>query len=374
MPNVDATVTHDPRASMSEGAEHFLLERYKGVGEGSAVLRAYYALRPLIPRPVQLAMRRRYAHRQARAAFPAWPYETVLLDERDRQLAGRIADHGGPVPLVGYWPHGHRFAFVLTHDVESEAGVANIPAVRAVEERFGMVSSWNFCAEEYPIADGTFEMLRESGCEIGLHGIDHACKLFLTRERFEADLPAIKRYMKEWEAVGFRSPALHRNADWMPELGCLYDSSYPDTDPYEPQPGGCCSIFPFLNGDLVELPVTLVQDHTLFEILGRDSIDLWRDKAAWIAERSGLVNVIVHPDYMLTQDRLDRYAELLEFLSGLAGGWHALPRDVAEWWKAREELVVERSPAGEYMIAGGAAVGAAVAYARERDGGIVVGP
>jgi peptidoglycan/xylan/chitin deacetylase (PgdA/CDA1 family) len=368
-------VTTDPRERIQdEGPEHFLLERYKDDGEGSALLRAYYALRPVIPRSAQLAMRRRYAKRQARTAFPAWPYETVLLDERDRELAARIADHGGALPLVNYWPHASRFAFVLTHDVESEAGVANIPAVRAVEERFGMVSSWNFCAEEYPIADGTFEALREAGCEIGLHGIDHACKLFLTRERFQSDLPAIKRYMEEWGAVGFRSPALHRNADWMPELECLYDSSYPDTDPYEPQPGGCCSIFPFMNEGLVELPVTLVQDHTLFEILGRDTIDLWRDKAAWIAEHQGLVNVIVHPDYMLTQDRLDRYAELLEFLSGLDGGWHALPRDIAAWWKAREELSVERTPAGDYVIPGGGESGATVAWARERDGRLVIEP
>ena len=66
----------------------------------------------------------------------------------------------------------------------------------------------------------------------------------------------------------------HRNADWMPELGCLYDSSFPDTYPFEPQAGGCCSIFPFFLGDLVELPITLVQDHTMWEILRHDAMDL----------------------------------------------------------------------------------------------------
>ena len=112
--------------------------------------------------------------------------------------------------------------------------------------------------------------IRAKGCEIGLHGIKHDCKLFESRASFEAELPKIHRYLREWQAVGFRSPATHRNADWMPELGCLYDSSFPDTDPFEPQGGGCCSIFPFFLGDLVELPITLVQDHTMLEILRAD--------------------------------------------------------------------------------------------------------
>ena len=50
----------------------------------------------------------------------------------------------------------------------------------------------------------------------------------------------------------------------MPRLGFEYDSSYTDTDPYEPQPGGCCSYLPYFNESLVELPITLPQDHTVF--------------------------------------------------------------------------------------------------------------
>ncbi len=111
--------------------------------------------------------------------------------------------------------------------------------------------------------------LRADGCEIGLHGLHHDWKLLRTEERFERTLPAIHNYLDEWGAVGFRSPVTYRNADWMPRLGALYDSSFPDTDPFEPQAGGCCSIFPFFLDDLVELPITLVQDHTMWEILLR---------------------------------------------------------------------------------------------------------
>ena len=149
--------------------------------------------------------------------------------------------------------------------------------------------------------------------------------------------------MQEWGAVGFRSPATQREPEWMPELGCLYDSSFPDTDPFEPQSGGCCSIWPFFLGDLVELPITMVQDHTLFEILGETSIERWVEKSEWVAPTTGSSTCIVHPDYLLSDGRLDLYEQLLVHLTGLAGGWHALPRDVACWWRSRASL--ERGPA-----------------------------
>jgi peptidoglycan/xylan/chitin deacetylase (PgdA/CDA1 family) len=354
----------------AEGGE-YLFERYVDHGEKSGLLRAYYTVRPLIPRPVQIAMRRRYAKRQARAEFPRWPIETVLVERQHAELRRRAAEApGGRAPLVNFWPGGHRFAYVLTHDVEGPKGVENIRRVREVEARHGVVSSWNFCAEEYPIPDGLFDELRAEGCEIGLHAIDHRCKLFSSRERFEAQLPDIHRYLREWDAAGFRSPALHRNADWMPELGCDYDSSYPDTDPFEPQGGGCCWPFPYFNGDMVELPVTLVQDHTHWEILQRHSIELWVRKIAWLREVHGLVNVIVHPDYLLTDERLALYEQLIVHLRSLEDGWHALPRDVAAWWRRRAGLGLARDNGG-LRVTGDDTTGATVAHARD-DGGRIV--
>ena len=42
--------------------------------------------------------------------------------------------------------------------------------------------------------------------------------------------------------------------------------------------------------------------------------------------------------------RLDLYGQLLAHLKSQAGGWHALPRDVASWWRLRATL--ERDRAG----------------------------
>ncbi len=354
-----------------EGGE-YLFERYKEDGEGSIALRGYYLLRPLIPRGVQLAMRRRYAKRQARVEFPRWPVESVLVDKQHDELRRLIAERGdGRVPFVNFWPRRHRFAWTLTHDVEGTLGVERIAAVREVERRHGVVSSWNFCAEEYPIPDGLLDWLKEEGCEVGLHAIDHSGKLFLTRERFEQDLPKIHAYLRDWDIEGFRSPALHRNAEWMPELGAAYDTSYPDSDPFEPQAGGCCWPFPFFNGEMVELPVTLLQDHTHWEILRKESIEHWPPKIDWLEAVGGLVTPIVHPDYVLSDERLALYEQLIVHLRSRTSGWHALPREVAAWWRARANLTLVQDADGNLMIPGGDELGATVAWAREDAGRIV---
>jgi hypothetical protein len=337
-------------------------------------MRVYYAAKPLLPRSVQLGLRRRYAVLQARRPFPAWPVEDVLVRLRDRELRARMAAEGTErLPLVGLWPDGHRFAWVITHDVEGPEGIARIPEVLEIERSHGVVSSWNFCGDWYDIPDGTFGMVRAAGGEVGLHGIRHDGRLFATRAAFEEDLPRIRRCMAAWGADGFRSPATHRNADWMPELGCLYDSSFPDTDPFEPQAGGCCSILPYFLGDVVELPITLVQDHTLWEILRHDDVGVWTGKASWLAARHGLVNAIVHPDYLDRPERVAMYEDLLTFLRGQPLGWHALPREVAAWWRERARLDIRRGPDGGARLvgeAGPAAAGAQVWWARAAGDGV----
>ncbi|MHB1836297.1 MAG: polysaccharide deacetylase family protein [Solirubrobacteraceae bacterium] len=317
---------------------YFQHERYlQGAGRSPA-LTAYYALKPLIPRPVQLAARRVYAHRQRRRDFPRWPIEPVLVARMHEQLAGELRRSGaGRLAVRGWWPAPYLCACVLTHDVEGAAGLERIDEIVAIERKHGLRSSWNFVAEDYEIPAGTFDRLRDAGCEIGLHGIRHDGKLFQSRRSFLRELPKIRCYMDRWQAVGFRSPATHRRAEWMEGLGCLYDSSYPDTDPFEPQPGGCCSILPFMFGDVVELPITMVQDHTLWEVLGERTIELWLSKSDWIAAHHGLININTHPDYLVTPERLRAYDEFVASVASIDRCWHALPNAVAGWWRQRQK-------------------------------------
>jgi peptidoglycan/xylan/chitin deacetylase (PgdA/CDA1 family) len=355
-----------------------LEERYPGPLRLPQLRALYYLIKPILPRRMQIAARRAYAERvrarhELRGHFPRWPIEPVLVERFEEHLRARLRDTGADaVPFVGLWPAAHRFSYILTHDVEGPRGVANIPRLLEIERRHGMVSSWNLVAEDYAVDDALLQTITAAAGEVGLHGLTHDGRLFSSRVEFERQLPEIQRRLQAWGAEGFRSPATRRNPAWMPDLGASYDSSFPDTDPFEPQPGGCCSILPYFLGDMVELPITLVQDHTLFEILHEQDITLWRDKARWVARHGGLVTVLVHPDYLLTDERLRRYDELLSFLAALEGGWHVLPRDVAAWWRRRAELDAALGRGEELDEARLAAAGASVTWARERGGEIVM--
>jgi peptidoglycan/xylan/chitin deacetylase (PgdA/CDA1 family) len=302
-------------------------------------LNFYYGVKPLIPRAAQLAARRAYARLQRRRGFPAWPIEPLRVEQMKEAFRAELAATGNDrIPFLNFWPGRSRCALIVTHDVEGAAGMNYIPEVLELEARYGLRSSWNFVADDYAIDPEIFAAVRAAGGEIGLHGLHHNGLLFADRESFTAQLPRIHEVMRDWGAVGFRSPATHREPSWMPELGCSYDSSFPDTDPFEPQPEGCCAIWPFFLDELVELPITMPQDHTLFTILRQTTIETWVDKSRWLAANHGLINVLVHPDYLLDPRELSLYEELLAHLVTIEDCWHALPCEVASWWRTRSRL------------------------------------
>jgi hypothetical protein len=140
----------------------------------------------------------------------------------------------------------------------------------------------------------------------------------------------------------------------MPELGFAYDSSYPDTDPYEPQKGGCCTWLPFFNRGLLELPITLAQDHTLFVILGERDERRWVEKAELLRERSGMALLITHPDYM-HGDLLHAYRRFLGRYASDETCWRALPSEVAAWWRRRAASRLELDEEGTWQVVGPAA-------------------
>jgi peptidoglycan/xylan/chitin deacetylase (PgdA/CDA1 family) len=345
-------------------------ERYRDDGSSrGALTRAarglYYVLRPLLPRALQIALRRRYARVQERVTFPRWPVEPCL-DELVQFVLLAAADAAGePLPLLMPWPRGRDWAVVLTHDVEHAAGRDFIDTVRAVEERLGVRSSWNLVAERYEVTDALVEGLVSAGHEVGVHGLRHDGRDLGSRTTFERRLPTMQQWGARWGAAGFRSPATHRVWDWMPELGFDYDSSYPDTDPYEPIPGGCATMLPFFNNGLVELPITLPQDHTVFAILRRDE-SLWREKADDLRSRGRMALLITHPDYLRDPRQLAAYESFIASCADDQTAWIALPRDVAVWWRRREATVLERGDEG-WRARGPAAEEAVVSFVRPSD-------
>jgi len=340
----------------------FLFERHRDKSD-SRILKTYYVLKPLIPRRLQILLRRRRA-RSVRNSFAHWPIEEKL-ENLKRDIFETLIRTNGEIPFIWFWPQGIRFAFVITHDVETQKGLRNIERICEVEKEYGFRSSWNFVPERYFVDSRLLERLVNDGFEIGIHGLKHDGKLFNSKKSFDERMKKIKKYAREWGAVGFRSPATQRNPSWMKNIPFEYDSSFPDTDPYEPQPGGCLSIFPFFMGNVVELPITLAQDHTLFEILGYKDISIWKQKIDWIKKMNGIALVIVHPDYMRPGKgrgrskeggySIDYYKELLQHVKNKGNYWHGLPRDLAQWWRRRDNSEVRLGENGEPYIKGPAA-------------------
>jgi hypothetical protein len=309
------------------------------------LMRTYYAVRPVLPRAVQIWLRRRFSRIQARTRFPAWPVETAQHDLLEFLVARLVEVAGEPVPWIHPWPGGRSWALVLTHDVETATGRDNIHLLRDVEQELGLRSSWNFVPRRYTVDDSLVESLAADGFEVGVHGLYHDGRDLESLATLEERLPEMRAYAERWRAVGFRSPATHRRWEWMPLLGFDYDSSYPDTDPFEPQGGGCCSWLPFFNQSLVELPLTLPQDHTLFVILREDE-RRWVEKTAFLRERGGMALLNTHPDYMREPREVDLYRRYLASHADDPTVWHALPREVCAWWRKRSETIPVRDGDG----------------------------
>jgi hypothetical protein len=328
----------------AEAMQSLWSESYTTVGSAAllriariSMIRGYYVLRPVLPRRAQLALRRVLARRQGSPTFPAWPIEHSLHDLYGWLFAVSTCLAGRPVPWLDPWPGGKSWALVLTHDVETHVGYADMRLLRDAECAHGYRSSWNFVPERYEVDDDTVRELVEDGCEIGVHGLRHDGRDLASRRMVDQRLPAMRAHAAKWGAVGFRSPATQRSWDLMPLLGFEYDTSYPDTDPYEPQPGGCCTYLPFFNQHMVELPITLPQDHTLFEILEHADGALWVSKASDIRARGGMVLVLAHPDYARNQRMALAWEQLLDEFADDDTVWQALPREVASWWRRRQD-------------------------------------
>src|SRR5262249_4234489 len=281
--------------------------------------------------------------RQQEIHFPlSWPiedrYVRFQFDCVTHVLCHREVDCG---VHVGFWPDNHRFALVLTHDVENVEGAAFVPVLADLEERLGFRSSFNFVPERYTVDQALLSALRQRGFEIGVHGLKHDGRLFSSRHIFTCRAARINEYLRAWSAVGFRAPYTHRNPEWMQALQIEYDLSFFDTDPYEPMPGGTMSIWPFLLGSFVELPYTLAQDHTLMVILGACTPRIWLDKVDFVERWHGMALVNAHPDYLREPKHLALYEAFLRTMAEKDNYWRALPRDVARWWKQRAQFEPE---------------------------------
>lgn len=358
--------------------------------------RLYYTLKPWIPEAARLALRRWYSHQLRARCGDSWP---VL--------------RGSEIPPWGWagWPEGKKFAVVLTHDVEGPLGLSRCLELMRLEGDLGFRSSFNFVPEgSYVVSDQVRSELRKCGFEVGVHDLHHDGKLYCNYKSFLKQAQRINHYLREWDAVGFRSGFMLRNLDWAHNLNILYEASTFDTDPFEPQPDGVGTIFPFWvarpdsmtsadndsgassmpaqpnqaletassSRGYVELPYTLVQDSTLFTLLGERQPDIWFKKVDWLAQNGGMVLVNVHPDYTATNGTMNSrweypvqfYRQLLEYLRCHYQGayWHATAAELASWYSGTLERSAGPATGGQVLCSTGSSCRAA-ANTTNRNGG-----
>jgi peptidoglycan/xylan/chitin deacetylase (PgdA/CDA1 family) len=318
----------------------YLFEEYLSPGRRtpSATVMTYYRIKRFIPLALRHWMNYAAVRARLRDGFPNWPCETALMEVWHQWLQASLEAIGLPDPWhIAFWPGGKRCCIALTHDVESPLGFARMQRMADLEERYGFKSSWNVPLAQYPIDWKEVERLRARGFEFGAHGLAHDGRMFRSRHDFEVCKMLVERLAGEHDLRGFRGPSTLRNAEWIGTMGFDYDSTFSDTDPYEPQPGGTCSLFPFFLSEMVELPYTLPQDHTLLHLVRRNPLSTWVTKAHWIRSLGGMILTLTHPDYSGDGENLSAYEELLKVLADF-DAWRALPNEVAQWWRERAQM------------------------------------
>ena len=314
----------------------------------------YYHLKPFIPTGVRLAMRKRVA---------GW------VRERTRDVWPIVPGSEQPPRNWPGWPDKKKFALVLTHDVEGPTGLRRCRELMQLEMELGVRSSFNFIPEgSYRVPRELREELTRNGFEVGVHDFQHDGHLFASRREFARKATHINHYVNEWGAAGFRSGFMLHKLDWLHDLDIQYDASTFDTDPFEPQPEGRHTIFPFWvssptrhkrsgatqKDGYIELPYTLPQDSTLFLLLHERTPDIWMRKLDWIADHGGMALLDTHPDYMSFKANSKKSGEFdvnlyRQFLTYVLekyqdSFWNALPRDVASYaFKTLEKERIEPS-------------------------------
>jgi hypothetical protein len=332
---------------------------------------AYYSVRPLLPVSIRKYLQRVYLRGWQQLSFPGWPVDTSVDDLVKKLLSVSLHSQKKSLPFIWFWPERATACTIITHDVETETGVSFCSQLMDINQQFTIPASFQIVPEKrYHVSREYLESIRQREFEVNVQDLNHDGNLFKDRKTFEKRAARINAYAMEYDAKGFRSAVLYRNQAWYESLKFEYDMSVPNVAHLDPQRGGCCTVMPYFVGRILELPVTMTQDYSLFHVLNDYSLALWRQQIDTILKHNGLISFIIHPDYLMNQRAQNTYQELLRLLAELRRDksvWIALPREVSQWWRQRSQMhIVKRC--GHWQIEGPGSERACLALATCADG------
>jgi hypothetical protein len=327
-----------------EAVKNLRLERYVAKPRSELLLHTfYYLLRPVLPLAIRKWLQRLVFRRRRTCMFPAWPIDCSVEDIFEQLMALTLHASGvREIPFIWFWPDGKDSALMMTHDVEGQKGADHCDFLMDLDDSYGIKAAFQLIPEgAYKGFDGLVSQIRARGFELNIHDLDHDGRLYKQKGLFEKRASKINKYGRHYGVEGFRSGSMHRNQEWFDMLDFQYDMSVPTVSHLEPQNGGCCTVTPYFVDDVLELPLTTIQDHGMFYILLDRSIDLWKQQIEMILAHHGLISFIVHPDYITRPAECEQYRELLEYIQSLRRTrsiWAALPGEINRWWRERSQL------------------------------------
>jgi hypothetical protein len=351
---------------------HHLFER---LTRPDAVHKLYYLLRPLLAVGVRRHLQKIRLAGWRRISFPTWPVDVTVEVLMRHCMALLLQGTGvGRIPFIWFWPEGRRACLMLTHDVEGPAGMEFCGRLTELDESYGLRSAFQLIPEmRNRNVRRLASELRARGFEVNVHDMNHDGYLFRERDRFLERAARINGYISEFGCRGFRAGAMYRRQSWFDAFAFSYDMSVPNVAHLEPQRGGCCTVMPYFVGRILELPLTTLQDYSLFHVLNQYSIALWKGQVDRIMAQNGLISVLAHPDYLVERRARETYVELLKHLAELRDEqdvWSALPGEVDHWWRCRDKMALVPDGDG-WRVKGPESERARVAYATLQGGRVV---
>ena len=198
----------------SEVIDNLRLERYASDLAGPDGFRpkswqaaAYYGLRGLMPSGLRRSLQRTYFRDWKTRPFPRWPVDDTVERILERLVLLALRSQGiSRLPFVWFWPDGAPSAVILTHDVETAAGLAACGWLMDTDETHGIRASFQIVPEgRYEIPPGVLDEIRRRGFEVNVHDLNHDGRLFTDHDEFRRRALRINEYAREFGARGFRS-------------------------------------------------------------------------------------------------------------------------------------------------------------------------
>ncbi len=266
-------------------------------------------------------------------------------------LASVVTVLEAAIPRIGFWRKEKSFAASITHDVETRVGLTSgAKHLIEIENNASVASTWDVPSERYSLSSEELAPLVENG-EVCSHDTKHDGRLALLDftgkvERLEKARKSLEKKTGK-EVFGFRAPLLQHSRELLlavSKAGYRFDSSVPSWEILSPtslRPHGAGTVFPFSMEGLVEIPVSLPQDHQLLRVAGLSppkAVDKLLQLSDWISGLCGACVLLVHPDYeFASAENLDEYRRLIQRFSQDPECDLMTLGEMAAWWQGRSK-------------------------------------